>query len=106
MAAGVRIWELGVGSKGGCGCAKRGAASRLAGLEIPHGICAPQGNNPWAGAGAPLGFAADTAGGNAWSTKRGCRRQSRHRSLNMSTPGKRVNAISAQGYIDMRRRIG
>ena len=27
MAAGVRIWELGVGSKGGCGCAKRGAAS-------------------------------------------------------------------------------
>ena len=26
MAAGVRIWELGVGSKGGCGCAKRGAA--------------------------------------------------------------------------------
>ena len=27
MAAGVRIWELGVGSKGGYGCAKRGTAS-------------------------------------------------------------------------------
>ena len=37
MAAGVRIWELGV--KGGCGCAKRGAASRLAGLKVFHGFC-------------------------------------------------------------------
>ncbi len=49
MAAGVRIWELGVGSKGGCGCAKRGAASRLAGLEIFRGFCVPKETIPGLG---------------------------------------------------------